>query len=47
LESERIANKTKENKLEEQVQKKMGDNLALILGVVGLFGAVFYAWGLI
>ena len=39
LESERIANEAKENKSEEQAQKKRDDNLALILGVVGLFGA--------
>jgi hypothetical protein len=39
LENERIENEIKYNKLEEQAQKKRDDNLALILGVVGLFGA--------
>lgn len=39
LESERIKNEMKSNKLEEQAQKKRDNNLALILGVVGLFGA--------
>ena len=39
LENERIENEIKSNKIEEQAQKKRDDNLALILGVVGLFGA--------
>ena len=39
LESERIKNEALENKLEEEAQKKRDNNLALILGLVGLFGA--------
>lgn len=39
LESERHKNEALENKLEEESQKKRDDNLALILGLVGLFGA--------
>ena len=39
LESERHKNEAEENKLEEEAQKNRDNNLALILGLVGLFGA--------
>lgn len=39
LESERLKNEAVENKLEEEAQKKRDNNLAFILGLVGLFGA--------
>ena len=39
LESERISNEDKQNKLIEEAQKKRDNNLGLILSLVGLFGA--------